>query len=87
MAADRRDAILAAFGAAVRDARAARALSQEALAERAGLHRTYVGDIERGERNVSLHNVWRLAAALELEPGALVGDADGRIRRRKRRVR
>ena len=60
-------AILVAFGRAVRDLRLSRALSQEALAERAGLHRTYVGGIERGERNVSLANIGLLAEALETD--------------------
>ncbi|MBF0695865.1 helix-turn-helix transcriptional regulator [Actinomyces bowdenii] len=47
-------------------------LSQEALAERAGLHWTYVGQVERGRRNLSLHNLLRLAQALDTDPGELV---------------
>jgi transcriptional regulator with XRE-family HTH domain len=41
-------------------------MSQEALAERAGLHRTYVADIERGARNLALENIEKLAVALEI---------------------
>lgn len=55
------------FGRNVRKRRAALGLSQEELAERAELHRTYIGDIERGLRNVSLINIWRIASALELQ--------------------
>ena len=47
-------------------------LSQEALAERAGIHRTYVGDVERGERNVSLENIFAIAEALQVAPGDLL---------------
>jgi CheY-like chemotaxis protein/DNA-binding XRE family transcriptional regulator len=46
-------------------------LSQETLAERANLHRTYISDVERGERNVSLENIVRLAHALDLSVAAL----------------
>jgi transcriptional regulator with XRE-family HTH domain len=46
-------------------------LSQEALAERCGLHRTYIGGIERSERNVSIDNVDRIAQALGLDVGDL----------------
>ena len=51
----------------LRAERAARGLSQEQLADLAGLHRTYVGSVERAERNVSLDNIERLAHALGVD--------------------
>lgn len=53
-----------AFGRAVRSHRTARKLSQEKLAELAGIHRTYESSVERGERNICLENMVRLGAAL-----------------------
>ena len=52
------------FGNRIRELRAMQGLSQEVLAQKAGLHRTYIGGIERGERNVSLENIQKLASAL-----------------------
>ncbi len=64
------------FGAAVRALREARGLTQEALAAAAGVHRTYLSDVERGGRNVSLVNIERLAAALGLTPAGLFAAVD-----------
>jgi transcriptional regulator with XRE-family HTH domain len=55
------------FGFAVRDRREALGLTQEEFAERVGIHRTYLSDIERGTRNVSLLNIERVASALSLK--------------------
>jgi transcriptional regulator with XRE-family HTH domain len=63
---------LAEFGARVRTRRHELDLSQEALADRAGLHWTFVGQVERGRRNLSLHNLLKLAEALQTDPGRLV---------------
>jgi transcriptional regulator with XRE-family HTH domain len=63
---------LAAFGAAVRRVRLERGLSQEALAEVANLHVTYVSSLERGWRNVSLLNLDRLARSLSLDLESLM---------------
>lgn len=55
------------FGFAVRDRREELGLTQEEFAERAGIHRTYLSDIERGTRNVSLINIERVAEALAMK--------------------
>lgn len=60
------------FGERIRALRAERGLSQEGLAEAAGLHRTYIGGIERGERNLALLNIVKLARALKVDAGDLV---------------
>lgn len=63
-----------ALGVSVRERRESKGLSQERLAEECGLHRTYIGGIERGERNVSLVNICRLAGALGCTPADLVAN-------------
>lgn len=57
-----------AFGRRLRELRAEAGLSQEAFADRAGLHRTYVGSVERGERNLSLDAMHALPDALQVSP-------------------
>lgn len=57
----------ALFGANVRLLRKSKGFSQEALAEACGLHRTYIGSIERGERNVSIDNMERVAVAMDTQ--------------------
>ena len=64
MAKKRDEAITADFGRRLRELRTKKGLSQEALALDCGLDRTYIGGIERGERNVSLVNIEKIAAAL-----------------------
>lgn len=59
-------------GRNIRRIRATRGLSQEELAELIGNHRTYVGSVERGERNLSLRSLERLADSLGVDPVALV---------------
>jgi transcriptional regulator with XRE-family HTH domain len=64
----------------VRRIRKSIGLSQEELADRAGLHRTYISSIERNERNVSLENIFLLAKALGVEAADLVTPAKDRDR-------
>ncbi len=64
----------ALFGQRLRDLRAKVGISQEKLAERCGLHRTYIGGIERGERNPSLVNIGRIAKALDVTVRELFAD-------------
>jgi len=64
--------LVTVFAGNVRRLRKERGLSQEELAEAAGVHRTYVGMIERGEKNVTIYNIERLAQALNVSPGSLL---------------
>jgi len=72
----RREDILIRFGQTLRARRMAMGLTQEDLAEKADLHRTYIADIERGTRNLSLRNIERLAGALECSISALFEETD-----------
>ncbi len=60
------------FGERLRELREKADVSQEKLAELAGLHRTYVSSVERGKRNISLVNIQRIADALGVEMAALM---------------
>jgi transcriptional regulator with XRE-family HTH domain len=70
-----KDPVLVALGEAIRRARMAKELSQEALADLADLDRSYMGGIERGEHNVALINLTRIAGALALRPSTLLAAA------------
>ncbi len=59
--------ILEAFGNRIKEERLELGISQEELAERAGLHRTYIGMIERAEKNITLLNIEKLAKALQIK--------------------
>lgn len=64
--------ILIKFGNKVREERINLGLSQEELAARAGVHRTYIGMIERAEKNITLKNIGKIAKALNTKPSDLV---------------
>ena len=64
------------LGRAIRDLRTRRGYSQESFADAVGLHRTYIGGIERGERNVSLRNLARIANTLEIPLSQLLANTE-----------
>ena len=66
--------ILIKFGQKVRTERIKQKISQEELAERAGVHRTYIGMIERAEKNITLENIEKIAKALGLKLGSIFKD-------------
>ena len=66
----------AAFGQALRELRAERGMSQEAVALAAGLNRGYYSGVERGVRNVSLTKIIKIADALDLPPSAVLARAE-----------
>lgn len=60
------------IGLRIRELRTEHGLSQEELAEKSGLHRNYIGGVERGERNVALLNIVEIARALNITPSELL---------------
>lgn len=64
------------LGSAIRRLRKAKGYSQERFADLCGLHRTYMGSVERGERNVSLDNIERIAKRLGITAGQLLTEAE-----------
>jgi transcriptional regulator with XRE-family HTH domain len=66
--------VLKSFGERVREIRTLQRLSQEELARLAKIDRTYIGGIERGERNAGIKNVWRIADALGVPAADLFRD-------------
>ena len=73
MAGDK-DPELVAFGARLRGLRDSAGMTQEELAHAAGLHWTYIGQIERGERNLTYRNILKLARGLAVAPSQLVDE-------------
>jgi transcriptional regulator with XRE-family HTH domain len=69
--------LIEVFARNVRRRRLALGLSQEVLAEAAGVHRTYVGMLERAEKNVTIYNIERIAIALDVPPSSLLLWDDG----------
>jgi transcriptional regulator with XRE-family HTH domain len=72
MAAPPKSEALGILGDRLRERRRELSLSQEALAVRADLHWSYIGQVERGQRDFGVQNLLKLAKALQVEPGELV---------------
>jgi transcriptional regulator with XRE-family HTH domain len=79
---DADEKLLRAFGLAVRQERERVGVSQDVFSEMAGVHRTYVGSVERGERNLSLKNIAAFARALGVVPSKLLAKAEAFLEKR-----
>lgn len=71
-----KDPKLLTFGQRVRERRKERGYSQEHLADLAGLDRSYMGHIERGEKNITLLKIYQISSALNIPPGSLLKPAE-----------
>lgn len=67
------------FGMVLRELRQGKGFSQENLGFEAGFHRTYVSQLERGQKSPSLNAVFRLAAALKINPSAFIAKVEQRV--------
>lgn len=74
LSGEKRDQILTTFGSRMRSLRLEKGWSQETLAEKTGLHRTYIGSVERAERNICLINIYIISEALEISVKDLMQD-------------
>jgi transcriptional regulator with XRE-family HTH domain len=81
VARGKRDSLQVAFGRAVRRRRKTRKISQEKLAELSEINRTYMGDVERGERNLALQNMSKIARALGLRLSQLIRLMEDELRK------
>jgi transcriptional regulator with XRE-family HTH domain len=77
---DNKDAWLTALGQAISERRSYIAMTQQQLANQSGVHRTYISDIERGSRNVTVTTANRIASALEITASKLFTIADKKVR-------
>ncbi|HEY6341722.1 MAG TPA: helix-turn-helix transcriptional regulator [Bryobacteraceae bacterium] len=75
--------LLSALGHAIRQVREDRNISQEGLAELAGLHRTYISSVEQGRRNLSVENIHKIATALGVSMTELIQLCEDRLDRTK----
>ena len=82
-----RHPILTTFGLRIRELRTAKNISQEDLALRSGMDRSYVGGVERGERNISLVNIGKLADALEEDLALVFAGLQARAAKSKDKVK
>ena len=73
-----------AFGRVLRGLRAKQSISQEALAHTAGYHRTYIGQLERGEKSPSLETIFALTASLSVSPSEMIREIENVLRKSDR---
>ena len=76
-----------AFGLALRKTRLRRGLSQQALADKSGYHRTYIGLLEGGQKSPSLRTIFNIATTMQVKPSEIVKEVERLTARSDRRIR